>query len=152
VASVGAQQSSENHFQRVEQASVPTLNEIAGQPKQLQMTRRVQFRARFRGFSMAGVNHVHNASAGGCYQALHVRQILVVIPEELSQGYTESLRYLAKGLRTRLKVAILNPGKVRAGNARALAQLPLADALLVPDLHDARSDAHRHLHPMLFQG
>jgi len=152
VASVGAQQSSENHFQRVEQACVATLNEIAGQPKQLQMTRRVQFGARLWGFSMAGANHVHNASAGRCNQALDACQVLVVVLEELSQGYTESLRYLAKGLRTWLKVAILNPGEVRAGNARALAQLPLADSFLVPYLHDARSNAHRYLPPMLFQG
>jgi hypothetical protein len=109
VASVGAQQSSENHFQCVEQASVATLNEIAGQPKQLQMTRRVHFGARLWGFSMAGANHVHNASAGGCKQALDARQVLVALLEELGQGYIESVRYLAKGLRTWLKVAILNP-------------------------------------------
>jgi hypothetical protein len=151
VASVGAQQSSENHFQRVEQACVATLNEIASQPKQLQMTRRVQFGARLWGFSMAGANHVHNASAGRSNQALHACQVLVVVLEELSQRYTESLRYLAKGLGTWLKVAILNPGEVRAGNARALAQLPLADALLVPYLHDARSNAHRYLPPMPFR-
>jgi hypothetical protein len=109
VASVGAQQSSEKHFQRVEQACVATLNEIAGQPKQLQMTRRVRFGAKLWGFSMAGTNHVHNASAGGCNQALVARQVLVAVLEELSQRYIESLRYLAKGLGTWLKVAILNP-------------------------------------------
>jgi hypothetical protein len=152
VAPVGAQQSSEQHFQRVEQACVATLNEIASQPKQFQMTRRVHFGARLWGFSMAGANHVHNASAGGCDQAPRARQVLVAVLEELSQGYIESLRYLAKGLRTWLKVAILNPGEVRASNARALAQLPLADALLVPYLHDARSNAHRYLPAVLFRG
>jgi hypothetical protein len=109
VASVGAQQSSEKHFQRVEQACVATLNEIAGQPKQLQMTRRVQFGARLWGFSMAGAYHVHNASAGGCNQALDARQVLVALLEELGQGNIESLRYFAKGLGTWLKVAVLNP-------------------------------------------
>jgi hypothetical protein len=109
VASVGAQQSSEKHFQRVEQACVAALNEIAGQPKQLQMTRRVRFGAGLWGVSMAGANHVHNASAGGCNQALDTRQVLVALLEELGQGYIESLRYPAKGLRTWLKVAILNP-------------------------------------------
>jgi hypothetical protein len=92
VASVGAQQTSQQHFQRVEQACVATLDEIARQPKQLQMTRRVQFAARLRGFSMAGANHIHNASAGGCEQALDARQVLVALLEELSHWYIESLR------------------------------------------------------------
>jgi hypothetical protein len=152
VGSAGAQQSSEKHFQRVEQACVATLNEIAGQPKQLQMTPRVHFGARLWGVSMAGANHVHNAPAGGCNQALDARQVLVALPEKFGHGYIESLRYLAQGLRAWLKVAILNPGEVRAGNARTLAQLPLADALLVADLHHARSNAHECLPPMLFRG
>jgi hypothetical protein len=109
VASVGAQQSSEQHFQRVEQAYVATLDDIARQPKQLQVTRRVQFAARLWGFSMAGANHIHNASSGGCKQALDALQVLVALLEEFSHGYFESLRYLAKGLRAGLKVAILDP-------------------------------------------
>jgi hypothetical protein len=58
---------------------------------------------------MAAANHVHNASAGGCNQALDARQVLVALLKELDQRYIESLRYLAKGLRTWFEVAILNP-------------------------------------------
>jgi hypothetical protein len=121
VAPVAAQQSSENHFQGVEQAGIASLNKIGRQPKQFQMTRRVRFGPGLRRFSVAGANHVHNASAGSRNQALDARKVLVMVPEELGQGYLEGLRYLAKGLGTWLKVAIFNPREVGAGDARPLA-------------------------------
>ena len=92
MAPVGAQQTSEKHFQRIEQACVSALNEIASQPKQLQMTRRVRFSAGLRWLSTAGADHVHQASAGGGKHALDAREVLVALLEELSQGHIESLR------------------------------------------------------------
>jgi hypothetical protein len=109
VAPLAVQQTSKDHFQRVEQARIATLNEIAGQAKQLQMTRRERLGAGLRWFSLAGANHVHNASAGGRNHAPDAREVLVVVLEELGQGHAESLSYLAKGLGTRLEVAIFDP-------------------------------------------
>jgi len=51
---VVAHQTSEKHFQGVEQPSISTLDEIAGQPKQPQMARRVPFSAGLGWFSKAG--------------------------------------------------------------------------------------------------
>jgi hypothetical protein len=73
------------------------------------MTRRVRFGPGLRWFCVAAADHVHNASAGGCNHTLVAREVLVVVLEELGQGYPEGLRYLAKGLGTWLKVAIFNP-------------------------------------------
>jgi hypothetical protein len=52
---------------------------------------------------------------------LDAREVLVVVSEELGQGYLEGLRYLTKGLRTWLKVPIFNPREVGTGDARPLA-------------------------------
>ena len=102
------QHRSENYLQRVEQAFISTLNEIAGQAKQPQMTRRVPFDPRLGRFSLAGANQVHNASAGGCNHTLHARHVLRVLLEKLSHGYLERFRYSAKGLGAWLEVAIFN--------------------------------------------
>jgi hypothetical protein len=116
-----AQQTPENHLQGVEQPPIPTLNEIAGQPKQPKMTRRVPFSARRGGFSMAGANQIHNAIAGGRNYALDALEFLLVVLEKLSHGYAEGRRYLAQRLGSWLEMAIFNPGKVRPGEARASA-------------------------------
>jgi hypothetical protein len=73
------------------------------------MTRRVHFSAGLRWLPTAGVDHVHQASAGGGKHALDAREVLAAILKEFGQGHTESLRYLAKGLRTWVKMPIFNP-------------------------------------------
>jgi hypothetical protein len=118
---VVAQQTSENHLQSVEQPSISTLNEIAGQPKQSQMTRRVPFGPGRGWFSMAGANQVHYAIAGGRNHALDALEVLLGALEELSHGYAEGRRYLAQGFGAWLEVAIFNPRKVRPGEAGAFA-------------------------------
>jgi hypothetical protein len=70
---------------------------------------------------MAGANHVHNAFAGGRNHALDAREVLAALLEELGYGYSEGLRYLAKGFGTRLEVTIFDPREVRPSDARALA-------------------------------
>ena len=70
---------------------------------------------------MAGANQVHNAIARGRNHALDALEFLLVALEKLSHGYAEGRRYLAQGLGLWLEVAILNPGKVRPGEAGASA-------------------------------
>ena len=50
LARVAIQQGPQNHFQRIEQPSVSTLNEITRQADQSQMPRRVPFGPRLRTF------------------------------------------------------------------------------------------------------
>jgi hypothetical protein len=116
-----AQQTTENHLQGVKQSLISTLNEVAGQPKQSQMARRVSFSPGRGPFSMAGANHVHDAIAGGGNHALYTLEVLVMALEELRHGNAEGCRYLAQGLGTWLEVAIFNPRKVRSGDAGPIA-------------------------------
>jgi hypothetical protein len=114
------------------------------------MTRRVPFDPGLGRFSLAGANQVHNAPAGGCNHTLDTRKGLRLLLKKLSHGHFKGFRYSAKGLGARLEVAIFNARKVRSGDAGAFAKLPLADAFLVPNLHDARSNTHKLTAPILF--